>query len=234
MRFHSVEEKTPLGSGPEKTVAEKIAPIIKKQLGDIFDQHSFGEQRVADFIARMEKLLQLADLNPTGIESVRAALEAGAAITNKEEFVEKMYNLSKLILKPEDFETIERKERGSFGVDRGFIALSEILFYEVDPGGESFHLHWAPSRTIPWEQKMELLLSGMRQLAKIVQDNEKIKTVYAASWIVAKWPDLLTQGGFMLDGPIDDEDREKYFADQPGEIHTAHIDREELLSRYGG
>ncbi len=72
----------------------------------------------------------------------------------------------------------------------------------------------------------------MKELARQVSQNEKIKEIQATSWIVASNPGLLKKAGFNVEGAITEEMRTTHFNDEDRPVAWAHINREKLLERY--
>ncbi len=128
---------------------------------------------------------------------------------------------------------IELRARQHFIEKSNFIPLNEILSYGYDQN--VIHLHLAPARTEIPKRRLELVLNGFENLAKAMENDpalKDIKEITMTSWIVAKWPEVFEAFGCTIDGPISDEDRERHFKNDKGEIWKAHIDRADFLARY--
>jgi len=114
-----------------------------------------------------------------------------------------------------------------------FIPLNEILSYGYYK--EAVHIHLASAKTIDKEERGRIINEGLQKLARKLKEDPELKDVKkitATSWIVFKMPEFLEAMGFTIDGPIDEEKRQKYFAHEKGEIWAAHIDREDFLKKY--
>jgi hypothetical protein len=84
-------------------------------------------------------------------------------------------------------------------------------------------------------EKLRLMRDGLRELARRLEQDASMKDVSqitATSWIVAAHPRILEGLGFTVDGPIDEEKRQRDFADETRPISKAHITREDFLKRY--
>jgi hypothetical protein len=110
----------------------------------------------------------------------------------------------------------------------GMKPLNEIMYY----GGRDdyIHIHLANARDL--KNLRALVLDGLQKLAEVIKNNEKVKTIEATSWIVAKNPGLMEKMGFEVEGEIDEEFRRRHFSDDKRKISKATIGREEFLKRY--
>ena len=158
-----------------------------------------------------------------------ASLDECAKIGNKNEFVEAVIEIIKPFVelaleKPELFVPAE-------GRDREFIKINELLSYGVSASGNQIHIHIVPDEAIR-NGFSRLINEGLRELAKVVKENEQIKSINGTSWIIAKQPRILEKLGFTLDGEISEEVRAKHFPGEKMEIHEAHMSREDFLDKY--
>ncbi|MCH8748895.1 hypothetical protein IH781_04080 [Patescibacteria group bacterium] len=113
-----------------------------------------------------------------------------------------------------------------------FTVINEVLSYKKSQ--DEINIHLAETRSKGPKEIVSLLVSGMQDLAKVVEDDEEVKRVLATSWIAAhrSGRKQLERLGFTVDEPISDEMRELDFALEEREVGTAHIDREDFLQRY--
>lgn len=73
---------------------------------------------------------------------------------------------------------------------------------------------------------------GLRELARQVKEDERIKEIKATSWIVAANPGLLEKAGFTIGGAIDEKIKMEHFNDEDRPVFWAHMSRENLLEKY--
>jgi hypothetical protein len=155
-----------------------------------------------------------------GIPLEAAAIEALKRITS-DPSVLKAYEVYKRkeFLKPEDF-----------------ISLNEILSYHLTPDKRNVFLHLAPARTFTEQERNIMALEGFSELAKRLNEEQNlqgVERINATSWLVAKRPEQFTGLGFTLEGPIDEETRQKHFSHEKGPINRASIKKADFLERYG-
>lgn len=114
-----------------------------------------------------------------------------------------------------------------------FIPLNEILSYGYYK--ETVHIHLASAKTIDKEEREQIINEGLQKLARKLKEDPELKDVKkitATSWIVFKMPQVLEVMGFTIDGPIDEETRQRSFSHEKGPVWASHIDREDFLKRY--
>lgn len=134
---------------------------------------------------------------------------------------------------PTNFDrAMEMSSRSRIEEEGGYIKLNDLLYYGYgyDPNGLFVHLHVAPAQTLP--DKIALLRGGLKRLASQIVNDQRVGSIVATSWIVAEHPRLIERLGFVVDGPIDEQTRKKYFADDSRPISKAHVSREDFLKRY--
>jgi hypothetical protein len=110
---------------------------------------------------------------------------------------------------------------------RGGVRLSEIMLYNFEPQDGVVAIHIMPGKTLPFSELIKGLRGGMKKLAAVAKDDERMKVVEGVSWIVAKNPRLLERAGFTLEGLIEQPEG----ATEP--IGRATMTREKLLELYG-
>jgi hypothetical protein len=139
---------------------------------------------------------------------------------------------------PEELtKNIENREQ-----EEVFENLNDMLSY----GGNSniIHIHIVPKPEAlegkKPKEKIEYLINqvkdGLHKLAGLMQTDprwENVKKVTAASWLVARHTEKMEELGFVIEGPISDEFRKKYFKNDPRPISSAYIDRLDFLRKYG-
>ncbi|MBI4600279.1 hypothetical protein HY732_05170 [Candidatus Uhrbacteria bacterium] len=166
-------------------------------------------------------------------DEIRAGLHVieERGVSDKETFVADVLDLFQPILDlfvthPQEFEIIQRD---IFLARGGFTPINEILSYGMYKGG--IHIHLAPSITI--EDKIELIKSGLCELAKRVEADDKIKEISATSWIVEKYPRVMRSLGFDNFEGVDEATRHRYYEHEKRPIAKATMTREKLLTMYG-
>ena len=107
----------------------------------------------------------------------------------------------------------------------------------MDFENEMAHIHLATAKELIKERgivnfKGEII-NGLKKLAEIVKSDEKIKEIWAASWIVAKNPLILERLGFAVVGEISEEEKREHFSDEKRPVAKAFMTREDLLAKYG-
>lgn len=211
----------------------KIPFELLKMLKHLFSTNETPEKKMEYILTRTKKFVDAGVLDGDKFtEQVNKCLDIG----NEAEFIAGMVEALRPYLeaKMADPKRIEQLEREVFLERENFIPLNEILSYGRS-GGE-IHIHLAPSREIVkeggFEGLSELVRGGLRELAKIVENNADISTVTATSKLVTKHQKQIEELGFRILGPISDEDREKYFPGQSGKIDEAEMAREEFLAKY--
>ena len=228
---NKVFEKTPDGIGntePESSAEDKNIELknqaqleIKKK---IEKELTHGPR--ADCAQRIKA--EAAPFLGDKQEKIFKALDEASTIQDDEEFVTAVSELLRPLVDmkiddPEAYETIRRQRHD-------YVRVNDLLAYNIGAGGDYIQLHVFPSEER--KDKLGLLKEGMRKLAVDVNASKNIKFVSATSWIVASNPHLLELLGFEIEGPIDEETREKDFKDDPRPISRATISREKLLEKY--
>jgi len=199
----------------------------KDSFAVVFDNHKDGEERVRVITDRLGKILDSDDFDG---EEVKKSLQACSKIEDKKEFVDGVMLALQPVLtfrknNPQAFEKLAREVAMS---QEGMKPLNEIMYY----GGRDdyIHIHLANARDL--KNLRALVLDGLQKLAEVIKNNEKVKTIEATSWIVAKNPGLMEKMGFEVEGEIDEEFRRRHFSDDKRKISKATIGREEFLKRY--
>jgi len=134
-------------------------------------------------------------------------------------------------LKMNDPENFEKIVTAGIPTEKDeFVPLNEILSY--GRGKDYVHIHLLPPGKVGLAALVKGSLDGLRELARIVREDETIKEITATSWIVAEHPKLLERMGFIMQGEIDEEMRDRHFRGDKRRISKATISREEFLRRY--
>lgn len=81
---------------------------------------------------------------------------------------------------------------------------SEILHYNIN--GDTINMHIAPARDLSINEFRKDVITGLKNLAQIVKNNEQISVVSGQSWIVTENPKLLEMLGFNIIHPDDGKD----------------------------
>lgn len=128
---------------------------------------------------------------------------------------------------------MEKWTRARFFAKGNFVPLSEILSFGHDE--RVAHIHLAPARTMGPKEMLTSVISGLRELARRLNEDESlrdIERVTATSALVAEHSSLMERLGFSYTGLIDDETRQKYFSDETRPVGSCHMSREDFLKRY--
>ncbi len=200
--------------------------MVKEQLRQLF-KNKDEEKRIHEFYSDIRKFAGLVEL-----DSESLIKELGEALHSKtsEEFVELSFErLKKLfdqkIEHPEIFEKIRREAMGN-------IRLSELMYYTIDRRNWTALIHIGPKGDLSLGEILKAFRDGLHELAKQVEEDERIKEIRATSWIVASNPGLLEKAGFTVEGPVDEKTKIEDFRDETRPISSAHMSRERLLEKW--
>lgn len=214
-------------SGEIKEEKDEELERAKDSFVVVFKNHKDGQERVNVIAGRLGKIL---DSDAFDGEAVKKSLQACSKIEDEKEFVDGVMLALQPVLtfrknNPQAFEKMAREVAMS---QEGMKPLNEIMYY----GGRDdyIHIHLANARDM--KKLRALVLDGLQKLAEIIKADEKVKTIEATSWIVAKNPGLMEKMGFEVEGEIDEEFRRRHFGDDKRKISKATISREEFLKRY--
>lgn len=130
----------------------------------------------------------------------------------------------------------ERVRRRAFVEKGGFTPVDEEDFFSYGVGGDKWvHIHIAPGETLPVEKKRDFFVGGLKAVARLAISDETLEGIRATSPLVARAPRVMQKFGFAIDGSMSDEDRQKWLPTVPLEepIDIAHMDRKDLIARYG-
>ncbi|MEK7200836.1 MAG: hypothetical protein AAB672_01760 [Patescibacteria group bacterium] len=201
----------------------------KARLLDIFKNKD--EQEMEEVYSEIKKFSEVVNWSS---ETIIKQIKNGFNQENPEIFVNIAFNalrelIDKKIEHPEVFEKI-RRER--IMQHQGNIKLSELMYYNVDLENGVTILHVANKGDLRLGEIIKSFRDGMKELAKQVKEDERIKEIQAASWIVASNPGLLEKAGFIIKGPIDEKMRAEYFSDEERLVSWANMSRKTLLEKY--
>ena len=222
----------PVDLSAEDLLKAKYREETRSALGTLFDANPDPEQRRG--LVR-EKLRIFNKKEGEFSEAVRLATQAGL-LENREAFIATAVKALEPIItlrveEPEMFQDIQQRGRV---VDSNFIPLSELLSYELGEDGW-MRLHVADKKGVPPLELYGLMRQGLKKLAKFLKEHPEIPGAVGTSWIVAdkQGARLLKMLGFTMEGPIQEEMRQAYFAEETRPIAISRISREEVLKRYG-
>jgi len=223
-------------SNPDRDVREWFRAKTEQRFGELFDAHDAGEDRVRMIIEQLRGRLQpLLDAELPGVDAktVLEKVEACAAQEERSAFVQCGLEAVRPILEiaerdPAGFEAVLRD---SFVRQDGFTPINEMISYGLEGDGWA-HIHLAPSRTLT--NKRGMIRDALEQLAAIAQQDPEMKGITATSTLVAERPQILERLGFELDGEISQDTHDQHFTAETNPVHSAHMSREQLISRYGG
>lgn len=219
-------------TNPRPSAAERDRQNIEEQLRSkiygTFDKFTNSDERVDDIIKTLGDIIERLENS----EEIKNNLNKLRQIEEKEEFCQSLFALLKQLVDWREshlteFENIRRRD---FNEQGSFIELNQMLSYGV--GGDDIHLHVPPNVSTPNSEKLRLIREGLRKLATIVDQDPAIKIITATSWIVANHPDLLRKLHFTVEGEIDENTRNRFFASETRPVALATMSREDLIKYY--
>ncbi len=199
---------------------------IRKRLGQFFDDSPETQER---FFKSINIFIKNGILDAKTDSNLREYLK----IKDKNEFIDKAIIVFEPFLKMKilDPVLVEKVSRESFLEQGNFIKLNEILSYGIDD--DSAHIHLAPLKELLREFGKEKILyfikEGLEKLAEVFRENENLKKVTATSPVVVNNPEYLTGFGFILNGLVNEEDKEKYWRGETRDVGEAEMSRDRLL-----
>jgi len=225
-------EGQPLKSGIEskKQIEQEK---FRQEIGKFFDTYKSGQERFDIILLKVDGFIKVGILDKEKFVSI---LKKYSECEDRNEFIDGILVAVEPIL--ETMKTnprlIEQLQAEAFVEQGHFTRLNEVLSYGV--AGDSIHIHFAPAKELMKEKgikgSINLVSGGLKKLAKIVEANEKIKSITATSWIVAEHPKIMESLGFTIVGPISEEHRNKHWRGDKREISEAEISRENFLAKY--
>lgn len=229
--------------------AQRVPEIdaLKERLKAFFNKEGERQKKIQYFINKAEEYLAMAGnaFPQDKAQEIREALVDCDSIDDDRQLINRIVEIFEPVLdfqrnNPQLHERLQRKafSNGSISGEK-FIPIEgtdDIIVYGM--GSDRLHLHLAPMKTLSIVEKMKFinktLPEALRRLAKIIEANHQIKIITATSYIVAANPELFTKRiGFTKIGPMEKEDRLKYFSDDEMPVLRASMTREEFLDRYG-
>jgi hypothetical protein len=224
-----------------KNEASKIEKVydkdkIKLKLDMLLSEIPNGSERINEFYSKIKtegsvlfkskKLEFQAFID--GIKSESTEIKSDSTLVNYVsdkimDFIQNNYTPSEL----------EAGEREKFIERGGFTPLNELLSYNIN--NNEAHIHLAPARTISNSQKLLLIRDGLHRLASLLATEkslDNINTISATSTIVESHPKILEKFGFRIDGPINEDLRNREFSGQTKNIRSAHMDKSKFQELY--
>jgi hypothetical protein len=222
------EKKLAIEKTREEINREMQYSGARTKFGKIFDGHGNGQERTEELLSILKLFLKSDLIDGPTIEN---SIKELSGINSREEFVEKAISSLKplLDLRAENSEAIEKIEREAFVENVGATKINEVLSYSLENG--DVHLHLSPARHL--KSLRSQVAEGLKSLAEIVKNNEKIKKIVGTSWIVAEHPKIMEGLGFKIDGVISEQLKNERFIGDDREIAEASMSREEFLEKYG-
>lgn len=219
-----IEQIPQINSGQKvesESEKERVFETARTKINVIFDSHETGEQRVDDLKSQIDETTFLENK-----EAMKKELEMCIGINTKKEFIDAAFK----IIKPIVDLRLERPELfvREGGPSREFFRINELLSYEINRN--TLYIHVIPEEKV--KHFLIKLREGLQKLAGIVDGNTDIEVIEGESWIVAKHLDLIEKLGFIIDGEINEEDRETHYPGEKGRIFKAHISRDDFLKKY--
>lgn len=201
----------------------------KARLLEIFKNKS--EHEIQEMCSEIRRFAGIINWDPE--EAIRK-IEESYNQENADVFVETSFEAVKKLIdhRIEHPEAFERARREGILQHHGNVKLSGLMYYNMDLENGTAIIHVAPKGDMKLGEIIRAFREGMRELAKQVKEDEKIKEVQATSWIVAANPGLLEKAGFTVEGAIDENMKAEHFNDEERPVAWAHISREDLLQKY--
>jgi hypothetical protein len=193
---------------------------------EVFD--AAPDNPVQRILALREKAAQFAGgLSAEDQEHMEAIFQELLTTTDKEAFVSRGLELLEVLLAHQHADTAglsesEYAEHRRLHPER--TVVNKLL--EFDDEGTELRLHVPPNRFTEVRELLHGLKSGMKDLARIVEDRPEVQKIIGKSWIIAQNPGLLIRLGFRVYS-----DREDAGASPPRAV--AEMSREDLLTRWG-
>lgn len=198
-------------------------------LSDLFA--SKDAEKIEDFYSEIKAFAPVAGLDADDtVAKLREAMQSATA----EEFTARSFDILKKLVdtKVENRELMEKIRRERIIENSGNIQLSELMYYNLDLQDGAAMIHVAPRGALGFGDVLRAFREGLKELARQIREDERIKEVRAISWIVASHPGLLEKAGFTVEGAIDEKMRIEHFSDESRPVSLAHMSREEFLKRY--
>ncbi|MFH0804553.1 MAG: hypothetical protein V1896_03050 [Candidatus Zambryskibacteria bacterium] len=178
--------------------------------------------------------MSAADIIGIPSEPIIDNINTGLGSKNEEEFVDSSFILIKDLIdeKIKHPEIFQKAHRENVIQRSGNIKLSELMYYNVDLENGTAMIHVGHGEDLSLGEILKAFREGLKELAKQVQDDERIKEIQATSWIAAKNPGLLGKAGFTYEGLISEKEKIEHFKDETRPVGWAHIDRDLFLEKY--
>lgn len=226
-------DKNPLEQ--QKTQIEALREEMKGKFGHLFDNKDELKDRIGNFI------LQLEAFEKSGLifdkEKIIRGVKESANINDREAFIAHFVKILEpfTILRVTQSKIFEKVARDETIKNSGNLRLSEILYANFENEVASIHLAPAAElkKEIGFGNFKKEIEKGLIKLAEIIKSDEKIKEIWAVSWIVARHPLLLKRLGFTIAGELTEEEKIDGFSEEKRPVARAFMKREDFLARYG-
>ncbi len=226
------EKKIDLEKSSEKVEGrDDLIELAEKRIDELCEQYDDTEERVDFLMAKMEFLFKHIDkeiLPKEKIEEIKNKLDLCRS-TSKENFKENAMEALIPItdVKKNNPDKFEEAQARAFNETSGFTEINRLLSY--GKSGSVIHVHAPPGETV--KNKTALYLGGIRELARIVQNDPDIKEITATSFLVAKHQRLFEKAGFNVEN-VSEERKEKHFSGEERDVKHASIGREDFLEKW--
>jgi predicted transcriptional regulator len=201
----------------------------KRYFRELFISQDHG--KLDEFYSEIRSFAGLVNLDP---ELIIEEIKNGLKLENPEEFVDLVFKVLKKVIdqRIEHPEIFERTRRERIIERSGNIRLSELMYYNIDLENGTAIIHVAPKGDLKLGAIIKAFRDGLKELARQVKEDERIKEIQATSWIVASNPGLLEKAGFTVEGTIDEKMKTEHFSDENRPVSWAYMSREKLLEKY--
>lgn len=230
-----MKEENPLEQ--QRIKIEALKEEMKEKYGKMFDKREEFNSKINGFI------LQLETFEKEGLvfnkEEIINGLKESLKIQDKEKFVAYLLKILEplMILKFTQPRIIEKVER-DVEANGNDARLSDVLSATFE--NERADIHFAPASELIKDSGIgnlrKEIKNGLIKLAEIIKTNDKIKEVWATSWLVIESPLFLEKLGFTIIGTIPEMENDGAHFDNQGQrrpIASAFMKREDFLERYG-
>lgn len=139
----------------------------------------------------------------------------------------------------EHLRKVEREEREKIILANKGIVLSpqRMLYGMLDEDSDRvFRIHVAVAFTLEPAEKMVDFRKGMRELARIIQEDPafaNVEEIVGTSWLVGEHPSIAKRMGFHVDkDPLPPESAAR-FGGETRKVQRSWMSRDELIAQYG-
>jgi hypothetical protein len=216
----------------ERTELQKLRDKFVEIARVLFDQLPDSKERQRQFESKLKFFFKgEPDIRASALRTIEAS-----AIQDREKYLQETLHAIEPLLrfKAEQPDAYDALRYPLQHADYDYELLTDFLGYEFSSNGWIV-LHVPENKG---KSPMELIAgfrASMKALATFLKQHPNVPGVLGTSWIVADkhGAKVLERMGFTIDGPIDEELRLEYFADEIRPVAKTHMTREEVIAKYG-